>query len=175
MCVTCYLSLYNTAIKLLWYNKTFPAGGPIWRGGDSSEPASRLRPSYFPDLSSTQGRWWSLTSRGKLWWVSAPSHLFWTFTISQTDTDCLPLCQKCNINALLAHPLIAPYPHSASWDFCLLDNRSQMRSKKLNCIIVASQDKGTLVFIRQLLIIITISQDMHLRIITCGTYLITII
>ena len=39
-----------------------------------------------------------------------------------------------------------------------------MRPKKLNCIIVASQDIGTLVFIRQLPIIITISQDMHLMI-----------
>ena len=34
----------------------FILGGPIRRGSDTSEPASRLRPSYLSHMSSTKGR-----------------------------------------------------------------------------------------------------------------------
>ena len=66
--------------------KIFIAGGPIRCRGDSSEPASRLRPSYLAHMSPTKGRSWAMTTKHCI--KVKPSHLFSTFAISRAGTDC---------------------------------------------------------------------------------------
>ena len=55
-------------------SKIFMSGWPIWRGRDTSKPASWLRPSYLSHMSPTKGRfsfrrcWWYCWAVWTLWW-----------------------------------------------------------------------------------------------------------